>query len=59
MAVTEYLGQTKGTVSQALKVLENKKYIPKHSDTDDKRITHLKVTNSSQGPVQNKGLKHG
>lgn len=44
MAVTEYLGQTKGTVSQTLKVLENKKYISKHSDIDDKRIIHLKVT---------------
>lgn len=44
MAVTEYLGQTKGTVSQTLKVLENKKYLSKHSDIDDKRMTHLKVT---------------
>lgn len=46
MAVTEYLGQTKGTVSQTLKVLEKKKYLTKHGDKDDKRITHLKVTNT-------------
>ena len=29
MAVTEYLGQTKGTVSQTLKVLENKALLVK------------------------------
>ncbi|MEE9326282.1 MAG: MarR family transcriptional regulator [Cocleimonas sp.] len=46
MAVTEYLGQTKGTVSQTLKVLERKKYLSKHSDDNDKRITHLNVTNT-------------
>ena len=42
--VTEYLGQTKGTVSQSLKVLEREGYITKHQDLEDKRITHLKVS---------------
>lgn len=44
MGVTEYLGQTKGTVSQTLKVLEKKGYINKVADSDDKRVTHLIVT---------------
>jgi len=44
LAVTEYLGLTKGTVSQSLKVLENKSLIIRKKDDNDKRITHLKVT---------------
>jgi DNA-binding MarR family transcriptional regulator len=44
LAVTEYLGLTKGTVSQSLKVLEGKKLIVREKDKNDKRITHLKVT---------------
>jgi DNA-binding MarR family transcriptional regulator len=47
MAVTEYLGQTKGTVSQTLKVLEKKSLLTKRLDKNDKRITHLKI--SSRG----------
>ena len=47
MAVTEYLGQTKGTVSQTLKVLERKGLLSKQRDKNDKRISHLKV--SSKG----------
>ena len=43
-AVTEYLGLTKGTVSQSLKVLEQKGLLRKQQDTEDKRITHLAVT---------------
>ncbi len=44
MAVTEYLGQTKGTVSQTLKVLEKKELLFKQPDENDKRVSHLKVT---------------
>ena len=43
-AVTEYLGQTKGTTSQTLNVLEKKKYLLKETDEIDKRVTHLIVT---------------
>ncbi len=46
-AVTEYLGLTKGTVSQSLKVLETKGYLIKQPDITDKRVTHLVV--SQQG----------
>ncbi|WP_212668796.1 MarR family winged helix-turn-helix transcriptional regulator [Pseudoalteromonas sp. NBT06-2] len=44
MAVTRYLGQTKGTVSQTIKVLERKGLVLKESDINDRRITHIKVT---------------
>lgn len=44
MAVTEFLGQTKGTVSQTLKVLEKKGLIQKSPDQKDKRVTHLQIT---------------
>ncbi len=43
-AVTEYLGLTKGTVSQSLKVLEQKGFLRKQQDTQDKRIVHLAPT---------------
>lgn len=47
-AVTDYLGLTKGTVSQTLQVLVRKGYIKKRQDTVDKRIVHLKVLSSGQ-----------
>ncbi|WP_104398679.1 MarR family winged helix-turn-helix transcriptional regulator [Vibrio penaeicida] len=50
-AVTEYLGLTKGTVSQSLKVLENKGYIEKLADADDKRVTHLVVSQKGRDLV--------
>ena len=40
-AVTEFLGLTKGTVSQSLKILEEKDLLKKQHDTEDKRIIHL------------------
>lgn len=48
LAVTEYLALTKGTVSQTLKVLENKELIKKEKDKKDLRITHLKLTESGK-----------
>lgn len=52
MAVVEYLGVTKGTVSQTLKVLEQKKLIDKVADAADKRSFHLKLTNEGQRLAQ-------
>lgn len=40
-AVTEYLGLTKGTVSQTIKVLEHKGLLRKQTDKHDKRKVHL------------------
>ncbi|EAS65684.1 MarR family winged helix-turn-helix transcriptional regulator [Photobacterium angustum] len=50
-AVTEYLGLTKGTVSQSLKVLESKGYVRKSIDPDDKRIAHLTVTEQGESLI--------
>jgi DNA-binding MarR family transcriptional regulator len=46
--VTEYLGQTKGTISQSLKVLERNGYLKRHPDKKDKRTTHLRVTKAGK-----------
>ncbi|WP_090728392.1 MarR family winged helix-turn-helix transcriptional regulator [Neptunomonas qingdaonensis] len=52
MAVTEFLRQTKGTVSQTLKVLEKKGLIEKLTDAKDKRVTHLKITEDGRALTQ-------
>jgi MarR family transcriptional regulator, organic hydroperoxide resistance regulator len=51
-AVTEYLGLTKGTVSQTLAILESNGLIKKSPDKKDGRIVRLNVT-----PSGNKLLK--
>ena len=43
-AVTEYLGSTKGTVSQSLQRLEEKKLLGKAADARDRRVVHLSLT---------------
>lgn len=48
MAVTEFLGQTKGTVSQTLNVLEREGLISKVPDANDKRVVHLKVSRKGE-----------
>ena len=53
MAVTEFLGQTKGTVSQTLKVLEKKGLLEKIADADDKRVTRLQITKKGKNLVEN------
>lgn len=40
-AVTNYLGMTRGTVSQTLLLLEKKGFIKKTPDADDRRMVHL------------------
>ncbi|WP_417543726.1 MarR family winged helix-turn-helix transcriptional regulator [Marinobacter sp.] len=51
-AVAEYLGLTKGTVSQSIKVLENKGLLIKEQDRKDKRITRLQITASGDDLVK-------
>lgn len=51
-AVTEFLGQTKGTISQTLKVLEKKGLISRQVDDVDKRISHLLVTPAGQALIK-------
>nr|WP_256668928.1 MarR family transcriptional regulator [Pseudomonas sp. C2B4] len=48
LAVTEYLGLTKGTVSQSLKALESKGLLVKRPDARDKRSVHLVLTEPAQ-----------
>ncbi|HLF97526.1 MAG TPA: MarR family winged helix-turn-helix transcriptional regulator [Methylococcaceae bacterium] len=43
-AVAEYLGLTKGTVSQTLRVLETRGYLEKIQDTKDRRVVHLHLS---------------
>lgn len=44
LAVAEYLGLTKGTVSQSISVLERKGYIHKSPDKVDGRVVHLSLS---------------
>ena len=46
--VTEYLGLTKGTVSQTLTVLVSKGFVDKIPDKKDGRVVHLNVTPSGR-----------
>ena len=51
-AVAEYLGLTKGTVSQTIKVLEQKGLLRKRGDARDKRLVHLKPTTKGRRLVE-------
>ena len=42
-ALTNYLGMTRGTVSQTLQLLEKKLLVSKTQDEHDKRVVHLKI----------------
>lgn len=42
-ALTNYLGMTRGTVSQTLQLLEKKGYIKKTTDSNDRRMVHLSL----------------
>ena len=44
LALSNYLGSTKGTISQSILVLEKKLLLKKISDKKDKRVIHLKLT---------------
>ncbi|HWP01663.1 MAG TPA: MarR family winged helix-turn-helix transcriptional regulator [Methylococcus sp.] len=48
VAVAEYLGLTKGTVSQTLGVLESNGLIVKKADTRDRRVVHLSLTEAGR-----------
>jgi DNA-binding MarR family transcriptional regulator len=42
-ALSNYLGMTRGTVSQTLQLLEKKLLVSKTQDEHDKRVVHLKI----------------
>jgi len=47
-ALTRYLGNTKGTTSQSVNVLEKKGYIIKEKTEDDKRVVKLNLTKKAE-----------
>ncbi len=42
-AISDYLGQTKGSISQSLRILEEKKFVKRLQDTADRRVFHLSL----------------
>ncbi len=65
LTVAEYLGLTKGTTSQTIKVLETRGFLTKKPDKKDGRVAHLKVTSKGKrfidkaipAPVLKEGTK--
>jgi DNA-binding MarR family transcriptional regulator len=53
MAVAEFLGLTKGTVSQTLAVLEGDGLVTKTADAKDRRVIHLKLTPEGKTALSN------
>lgn len=51
-ALTNYLGMTRGTVSQTLSLLEKKGYIKKTADTNDRRVIHLELLPEGQAVLK-------
>lgn len=51
-SLSEYLGQTKGSISQSLGFLENEGFINRQQDKKDKRIFHLFLTNKGLEVVE-------
>lgn len=47
-SVAEYLGLTKGTVSQSIQLLERKHYLEKSPDAIDGRVVHLTLTDAGR-----------
>lgn len=52
LALAEYLGLTKGTVSQTVIALEKKKLLKKRDDKSDGRVQHLQLTSSAHKLVR-------
>ena len=52
VAVAEFLGLTKGTVSQTLGVLEADGLLEKRTDIKDRRVVHLTLTEAGEAVVR-------
>ncbi len=59
MALTEFLGQTKGTVSQSVKLLEAKGLVSKDADIGDRRVVHLGLTDRGAAVLRDLGADQG
>jgi DNA-binding MarR family transcriptional regulator len=55
-ALAEYLGLTKGTVSQSLLLLARRKLISRHADEKDGRIVRLTLTDKGKEVLKELGL---
>ncbi len=51
LAVSDYLGQTKGTVSQSLQLLEKKGLLARETDKHDRRVARLSLTQAGKQAV--------
>ncbi|MEZ8303346.1 MarR family winged helix-turn-helix transcriptional regulator [Vibrio splendidus] len=51
-SLSEYLGQTKGSISQSLKLLEKDGYVERRRCADDKRVTRLYLTPKAKSTVK-------
>lgn len=56
MAVSDYLGTTKGTTSQSLLILQQHGYLQKEPDSKDRRVVHLVLTPKGQALARNINL---
>ncbi|QPK62577.1 winged helix-turn-helix transcriptional regulator [Methylomonas sp. LL1] len=50
-SVAEYLGLTKGTVSQTIQILERKRFLEKTADSLDGRVVHLSLSEAGRGLI--------
>ena len=50
-ALSEYLGQTKGSISQSLKIMENSGHIERRSCEKDKRVVKIYLTEKGQSSL--------
>lgn len=57
-ALAEYLGLTKGTVSQSLLLLARRKLIARHADEKDGRVVRLSLTDKGKDTLKELGLSN-
>jgi DNA-binding MarR family transcriptional regulator len=58
VAVTEFVGATKGTTSQSINILEKKGFLIKRPDKVDGRVIHLDLTDKGEYFVKNEFPPH-
>lgn len=51
-ALSDFLGQTKGSISQTVSFLENEGYLKRTQDLNDKRVFHLQLLPKSRRTAQ-------
>ena len=54
-ALSEYLGQTKGSISQSIKLLEKDGFIERRQCTEDKRVTRLYLSAKAKASAKRIG----